>query len=114
MQNIFDGQMLALLGAAVAFFIAGLGSSKGVGLAGQAGCRSIIRGSLKIRISHAFGSAPQHTGHIRIRYRVLIIGKIDPAMTIQQGLISWQRTSIVSWDGFPLFTRARLLLQAFS
>ena len=36
-EQIITGQNLAYLGAAIAFLVAGLGSSKGVGLAGQTG-----------------------------------------------------------------------------
>jgi V/A-type H+-transporting ATPase subunit K len=35
--NFYNGNFWAYLGAAIAFFVAGCGSSKGVGLAGEAG-----------------------------------------------------------------------------
>ena len=36
-ENIFTGQLLAILGAVIAFLVSGLGSSRGVALAGQTG-----------------------------------------------------------------------------
>ncbi|MEN6313597.1 MAG: V-type ATP synthase subunit K [Clostridiaceae bacterium] len=100
MQNIIDGQMLALLGAAVAFFVAGLGSSKGVGLAGQAGAGILSEDPSKfgsVMILEALPSTQTIYGFV---VAFLIIGRIDPAMTIQQGmhlLAAGLPVGIVGW-----------------
>lgn len=85
-MKFIDGQLLALLGAAIAFFVAGLGSSRGVGLAGQAGAGVLSEDPSKfgrVMILEALPSTQAIYGFV---IAFMIIGKIDPAMTVQQGL----------------------------
>lgn len=85
-MEIFDGQLFALMGAAFAFFVAGLGSSKGVGIAGQTGAGVLAEDPSKfgsVMILEALASTQAIYGFV---IAFLIIGQIDPAMTMQEGL----------------------------
>ncbi len=86
MLDFFDGQLLALLGAAVAFFVAGIGSSKGVGLAGQAGAGVLSEDPSKFGSVMLMEALPSTQAIYGFVIAFLIIGKIDPAMTMQDGL----------------------------
>lgn len=86
MLEFFDGQLLALLGAAVAFFVAGIGSSKGVGLAGQAGAGVLSEDPSKFGSVMLMEALPSTQAIYGFVIAFLIIGKIDPAMTMQDGL----------------------------
>lgn len=100
MENIFDGQLFALMGAAFAFFVAGLGSAKGVGIAGQTGAGVLAEDPSKfgsVMILEALASTQAIYGFV---IAFLIIGKIDPAMTLQQGLYLFAAglpVGIVGW-----------------
>jgi len=85
-MNVIDGQLLALLGAVIAFLVAGFGSSKGVGLAGQAGAGILSEDPSKfvsVMILEALPSTQAIYGFV---VAFLIIGRIEPAMSLQQGL----------------------------
>lgn len=84
--NIFDGQFFALLGAAIAFLIAGVGSSKGVGLAGQAGAGVLAEDPKKFGSVMILEALPSTQAIYGFVIAFLIIGKINDAMTIQEGL----------------------------
>ncbi len=86
MLDFFDGQLLALLGAAVAFFVAGIGSSKGVGLAGQAGAGVLSEDPSKFGSVMLMEALPSTQAIYGFVIAFLIIGKIDPTMTMQDGL----------------------------
>lgn len=86
MLDFFDGQLLALLGAAVAFFVAGIGSSKGVGLAGQAGAGVLSEDPSKFGSVMLLEALPSTQAIYGFVIAFLIIGKINPTMTMQDGL----------------------------
>jgi len=86
MLKYVDGQMLALIGAAIAFFIAGIGSSRGVGLAGQAGAGVLSEDPSKFGSVMLLEALPSTQAIYGFVIAFLIIGQIDPAMTIEQGM----------------------------
>ena len=85
MQGL-DGQFFAILGAGLAFFIAGIGSSKGVGLAGQAGAGVLAEDPKKFGSVMLLEALPSTQAIYGFVIAFMIIGQIDPEMTIQQGL----------------------------
>jgi V/A-type H+-transporting ATPase subunit K len=82
---IINGQFLAFLGAAVAFFLAGIGSSKGVGIAGQAGAGVLAEDPKKFGSVVVLEALPSTQTIYAFVIAFMIIGKISPAMTIQDG-----------------------------
>jgi V/A-type H+-transporting ATPase subunit K len=85
-MTIFDGQLIALLGAAFAFFVAGIGSSKGVGIAGQVGAGVLSEDPSKFGSVMILEALPSTQAIYGFVIAFLIIGKIDPALTVTQGL----------------------------
>ena len=85
-MNIIDGQLIALLGAAIAFFVAGIGSSKGVGMAGQVGAGVLTEDPSKFGAVMLLEALPSTQAIYGFVIAFLIIGNIDPAMTVTQGL----------------------------
>ena len=85
-ENIFTGQFFAYLGAAVAFLVAGLGSSKGVGLAGQTGAGVLSEDPSKFGSVMLLEALPSTQAIYGFVIAFLIIGNINDAMTLQQGL----------------------------
>ena len=59
------GMVYALLGAAVAVFLAGAGSAIGVGIAGQAASGVVTRRPKQIRKSTDHAAASWYTGNLR-------------------------------------------------
>lgn len=82
---IINGQFLAFLGAAVAFFLAGIGSSRGVGIAGQAGAGVLAEDPKKFGSVVVLEALPSTQTIYAFVIAFMIIGKISPAMTIQDG-----------------------------
>ena len=85
-MSIFDGQLIALLGAAFAFFVAGIGSSKGVGIAGQVGAGVLSQDPSKFGSVMILEALPSTQAIYGFVIAFLIIGKIDPSLTLTQGL----------------------------
>jgi len=85
-MSIFDGQLIALLGAAFAFFVAGIGSSKGVGIAGQVGAGVLSEDPSKFGSVMILEALPSTQAIYGFVIAFLIIGKIDPSLTLTQGL----------------------------
>lgn len=85
-ENIFTGQFFAYLGAAIAFLVAGLGSSKGVGLAGQTGAGVLSEDPSKFGSVMLLEALPSTQAIYGFVIAFLIIGNINDAMTLQQGL----------------------------
>ena len=83
---IMNGQFLAFLGAAVAFFLAGIGSSRGVGLAGQAGAGVLAEDPKKFGSVVVLEALPSTQTIYAFVIAFMIIGKITPTMSIQDGL----------------------------
>lgn len=86
MQGFFDGQFFALLGAAAAFLIAGIGSSKGVGLAGQSGAGVLAEDPKKFGSVMILEALPSTQAIYGFVIAFLIIGNITDTMTTQDGL----------------------------
>jgi V/A-type H+-transporting ATPase subunit K len=86
MNNIIDGQTIALMGAALGFLLAGMGSSKGVGLAGQVGAGVLTEDPSKFGSVMILEALPSTQAIYAFVIAFLIIGKLDPSMTIAQGL----------------------------
>ncbi|HOJ81224.1 MAG TPA: V-type ATP synthase subunit K [Clostridiales bacterium] len=85
-MKIFDGQMIALLGAAFGFLMAGIGSSKGVGTAGQVGAGVLTEDPSKFVSVMVLEALPSTQAIYGFVIAFFIIGRIDPAMTIAEGL----------------------------
>ncbi len=82
---IIDGQILAYLGAAIAFFVAGIGSSQGVGIAGQAGSGVLAEDTRKFGSVVVLEALPSTQAIYGFVIAFMIIGNINPALTIQEG-----------------------------
>lgn len=85
-MKIFDGQMIALLGAAFGFLMAGIGSSKSVGTAGQVGAGVLTEDPSKFVSVMVLEALPSTQAIYGFVIAFFIIGRIDPAMTIAEGL----------------------------
>jgi len=85
-MTIFDGQLIALLGAAFAFFVAGIGSSKGVGIAGQVGAGVLSEDPSKFGSVMILEALPSTQAIYGFVIAFLVINRIDPSMTVAQGL----------------------------
>ena len=75
-EYLTDGNFWAILGATIAFFVAAIGSSKGVGIAGEAGAGVLTEDRVNCSC-YDFRSSCQYSGNLWIRYCLLTIGKID-------------------------------------
>jgi V/A-type H+-transporting ATPase subunit K len=75
----------ALLGAAIAFFVAALGSSKGVGIAGQAAAGVVAEDPGKFTMTMILQALPSTQSIYGLVITILILGKITPELTIEQG-----------------------------
>lgn len=86
MMDFIDGRFLAYLGAVVAFLVAGIGSSKGVGLAGQTGAGVLSEDPGKFGSVMLLEALPSTQAIYGFVIAFLIIGQVNDAMTINQGL----------------------------
>lgn len=84
-ENIFTGQLLAIFGAVIAFLIAGIGSSKGVGMAGEAGAGVLSEDPSKFGSVVILEALPSTQAIYGFVIAFLIIGNIHDAMTVQEG-----------------------------
>ncbi len=82
---IINGQIFAFLGAAAAFFLAGIGSSKGVGIAGQAGAGILAEDQKKFGSVVVLEALPSTQTIYAFVIAFMIIGKISPTMSVQDG-----------------------------
>ena len=81
------GGFWAMLGAAIAFFVAGMGSSKGVGIAGESGAGVLTEDPGKFGPVMVLQALPSTQAIYGFVIAFLIIGKITPELTFQNGLI---------------------------
>lgn len=86
LENIFTGPFLAYLGAVIAFLLAGFGSSRGVGLAGQTGAGVLTEDPSKFGSVMLLQALPSTQAIYGFVIAFLIIGKVDSAMALQDGL----------------------------
>ncbi len=90
MQNqtsilLFSPLGYALLGAAIAFFVAALGSSKGVGIAGQAAAGVVAEDPGKFALTMILQALPSTQSIYGLVIAIIMLGKITPELTIDQG-----------------------------
>lgn len=85
-MKFIDGQLLALLGATIAFLVTGIGSSKGVGMAGQAGAGVLTEDPSKFGSVVILEALPSTQAIYGFVIAFLIIGKITPDMALMEGL----------------------------
>lgn len=85
-MDFINGQLLAYAGAVIAFLVAGFGSSKGVGLAGQVGAGVLTEDPSKFGSVMVLEALPSTQAIYGFVIAFLIIGKVDPAMSIMEGL----------------------------
>lgn len=84
--EFLGGNFIALLGAAIAFFVAALGSTKGVGIAGQAGAGVLTEDPNKfvpVMVLEALASTQAIYGFV---IAFLIMGKVSETLVIQDAL----------------------------
>ena len=74
-----------LLGAAIAFFVAALGSSKGVGIAGQAAAGVVAEDPGKFALTMILQALPSTQSIYGLVIAIIMLGKITPDLTIDQG-----------------------------
>ncbi|NLK69498.1 MAG: V-type ATP synthase subunit K [Clostridiaceae bacterium] len=84
-ENIFTGQLLAIFGAIIAFLVSGLGSSKGVALAGQTGAGVLTEDPSKFGSVIILQALPSTQAIYGFVIAFLIIGKINGAMAFEEG-----------------------------
>ncbi len=99
-MEFINGQLLAYAGAVIAFLVAGFGSSKGVGLSGQVGAGVLTEDPSKFGSVMVLEALPSTQAIYGFVVAFLIIGKVDPAMTIQQGLYLLAAGLPVGFVGF--------------
>ncbi len=75
----------ALLGAAIAFFVAALGSSKGVGIAGQAAAGVVAEDPSKFALTMILQALPSTQSIYGLVIAIIMLGKVTPDLTMDQG-----------------------------
>lgn len=83
--NSFGGDGLALLGAAIAFFVAAIGSAKGVGIAGEAAAGVVAEDTDKFVPCMILQALPSTQGIYGFVAAFMILGKLG-GLSIQEGL----------------------------
>ena len=90
METLFElmnGTIWAMLGMAIAFFVAGMGSSKGVGIAGQTGAGVLTEDPGKFVPVMVLQALPSTQAIYGFVIAFLILGKLGPGLTDDQGLM---------------------------
>lgn len=81
----YGGIVLGSLGTAIAVILAGIGSAKGVGMAGEAAAGVVIDEPEKFGKSLVLQLLPGTQGLYGFVVGILIMTKLNPAMTLQEG-----------------------------
>ena len=84
--NAFGGYALGILGAGLAAFMAGIGSAKGTGIAGEAGAGLVSEDPCKIAKAMIMQVIPGTQGLYGFVIWFLAFNKLVPGMSIEQGL----------------------------
>ena len=84
--NAFGGYALGILGAGLAAFMAGIGSAKGTGIAGEAGAGLVSEDPSKFGKAMIMQVIPGTQGLYGFVIWVLAFNKLVPGMSIEQGL----------------------------
>lgn len=83
---IFSPVGLALLGAAIAFFVAAIGSARGVGVAGQAAAGVVAEDPSKFALAMILQALPSTQSIYGLVITIIMLGSISPDMTATQGV----------------------------
>ncbi len=83
---IFSPVGLALLGAAIAFFVAAIGSARGVGIAGQAAAGVVAEDPSKFALAMILQALPSTQSIYGLVITIIMLGSISPDMTAAQGV----------------------------
>ena len=84
--NTIGGYALGLLGAGLAAFMAGIGSAKGTGIAGEAGAGLVSEDPSKFGKARILQVIPGTQGLYGFVIWFLAFGKLVPGMNVAQGL----------------------------
>ncbi|MBO5497682.1 MAG: V-type ATP synthase subunit K [Oscillospiraceae bacterium] len=84
--NTIGGYALGLLGAGLAAFMAGIGSAKGTGIAGEAGAGLVSEDPSKFGKAMILQVIPGTQGLYGFVIWFLAFGKLVPGMSVAQGL----------------------------
>ena len=84
--NTIGGYALGIIGAGLAAFLAGIGSAKGTGIAGEAGAGLVAEDPSKFGKAMILQVIPGTQGLYGFVIWFLAFGKLDPSMTVAQGL----------------------------
>ena len=84
--NAFGGYALGILGAGLAAFMAGIGSAKGTGIAGEAGAGLVSEDPSKFGKAMIMQVIPGTQGLYGFVIWFLACNKLVPGMSIEQGL----------------------------
>ena len=84
--NAFGGYALGILGAGLAVFMAGIGSAKGTGIAGEAGAGLVSEDPSKFGKAMIMQVIPGTQGLYGFVIWFLAFNKLVPGMSIEQGL----------------------------
>ena len=84
--NAIGGYALGIIGAGLAAFLAGIGSAKGTGIAGEAGAGLVSEDPSKFGKAMILQVIPGTQGLYGFVIWFLAFGKLDPSMTVAQGL----------------------------
>jgi len=84
--NTIGGYALGLLGAGMAAFLAGVGSAKGTGIAGEAGAGLVAEDPSKFGKAMILQVIPGTQGLYGFVIWFLAFGKLVPGMSVAQGL----------------------------
>ena len=83
--NAFGGYALGILGAGLAAFMAGIGSAKGTGIAGEAGAGLVSEDPSKFGKAMIMQVIPGTQGLYGFVIWFLAFNKLVPGMSIEQG-----------------------------
>lgn len=81
----FSPMAYALLGAAIAFFVAALGSSKGVGIAGQAAAGVVAEDPGKFTLAMILQALPSTQAIYGLVIAIMMLGRITPDLSMAEG-----------------------------
>ena len=84
--NAIGGYALGIIGAGLAAFLAGIGSAKGTGIAGEAGAGLVAEDPSKFGKAMILQVIPGTQGLYGFVIWFLAFSKLDPSMTVAQGL----------------------------
>ena len=84
--NAIGGYALGIIGAGLAAFLAGIGSAKGTGIAGEAGAGLVAEDPSKFGKAMILQVIPGTQGLYGFVIWFLAFGKLVPDMTVAQGL----------------------------